>query len=257
MLPILQIGPLALPAPTLLLMIGLLVGLEMAERQAARFGVQADDIYTVTLTAVIAGLVGARLTYAALNLPAFVEYPLNLLAPRPQMFNAAGGLGFALAAALVSVWRRRLGLWVTADAATGLLAVMAVALGLAHLASGDAFGAPARLPWAVYLWGELRHPSQVYETLAAVAIGAVVWPWRWLAAQSGARPGLRFWLFAGLSAAARLALETFRGDSVILWNTFRAAQLVAWLALAICLWQIGRRIAVKVEETEPVSPGNE
>lgn len=249
MLPILQIGPLALPLPTLLLMAGLLAGLELAERQAERFGVKADDIYTLTLAGVIAGLVGARLTYAALNSAAFIEYPLNLLTPRPQMLNAAGGLGFALAAALVTLWVRKLPLWPTADAASGLLAVMALAIGLAHLASGDAFGAPAQLPWAINLWGEMRQPSQVYEILAAAGILALLWPWGWLIRQARAHPGLRLWLFVGLSAAARLALESFRGDSTILWNTFRAAQLAAWLALALSLWQIGRRVALTEDET--------
>lgn len=243
MLPILQIGPLALPLPTLILMVGLLAGLELAERQAERFGVKADTIYSMTLAAVVAGIVGARLTYVAQYPAAFLETPLDLISPRPQMFNAAGGYVLALAAALVYLWSRKLAFWPTVDAATTLFAVMAVAFGLSHLASGDAFGVPAQVPWAIRLWGEMRQPAQIYETLAALVILVLVWPGRAIAVFTLQRPGLRFWAFVALSAGARLVLETYRGDSTILANSFREAQVIAWVILAVSLWQIGRRIA--------------
>ena len=251
MLPILQIGPLALPAPTLILMIGLLAGLELAEKQAERFGVKADHIYSVTLAAVIAGLIGARLAYVAQYPTAFLENPLELLSPRPQMLNATGGYVLALAAALVYLWSRKLAFWPTIDAATSLFAVMAIGFGLSHLASGDAFGAPAQVPWAISLWGEMRHPSQIYETLAALVITALVWPGGSISIHTLQRPGLRFWAFMALCAGSRVVLETYRGDSTILWNSFREAQVIAWVALAFSLWQIGRRIAPSNAEDLP------
>lgn len=250
MLPILQIGPLALPAPTIILMLGLWLGLELAEKQAIFFGVKAEHIYNLTLAAVIAGLIGARLTYAAQYPSAFVENPLNLMVPRPQMLDATGGMLFALAAVLVYMAYRKMVFWITADAVTSLLAVMTITLGLSHLASGDAFGAPAHVPWAILLWGEMRHPSQVYETLAALAIATAVWPGRFITTATSQHPGLRFWIFVALSAAARLILETFRGDSLVLWNSFREAQLIAWVVLAVSLWQIGRRIEASSPEAD-------
>lgn len=247
MLPILQIGPLALPTPALLLLLGFWIALELTEKQAHLFGTDARQIYNMTLTVVLAGLVGARLAYAASAPTIFLENPLDLLAPRPQMLDAAGGAAVGLLAALVYGWLRKLPLWPTLDAAVTLFSVLAVTLGLMHFASGEAFGAPARLPWSIDLWGELRHPTQVYETLAALAIAAVIWPYTaWMGGRitrhTRAWPGFRFWIFLELSAAARLILETFRGDSVLVWNAFRQAQLIAWLVLAISLWQIGARL---------------
>ncbi len=49
---------------------------------------------------------------------------------------------------------------------------MMLAVPLANLASGDAFGAPSSLPWAIELWGAARHPVQIYE---AVAAGLILW----------------------------------------------------------------------------------
>jgi len=242
MLPILQIGPLALPAPALILLVGFWIGLDLAEKHAHHFGADPKAIYNLALVAMIAGLVGARFAYAAQSPGPFLENPLNLLTPRPQMLDSAGGTMIGLLAALVYGWLRKLPLWSTLDAATSLLSALAVTLGLVNFASGDAFGAPAQLPWAIQLWGEARHPSQVYETLAALLIAAIVWPGRPVAQHSRLRPGFRFWVFLALSAGARLFLETFRGDSTLVWNAFRQAQLIAWPVLAVSLWQIGRRL---------------
>jgi phosphatidylglycerol---prolipoprotein diacylglyceryl transferase len=255
MLPVINIGPLALPAPEFILLLGFWIGLEFSEKQSPRYRVTPSQIYSLVLIALVAGLVGARLVYAARNLAAFLANPLNLLALRPEMLDGLGGLVFALGGAAIYLRIRHMPLWGTLDALTTFLAVLAVTLGLSHFASGDAFGAPSKVPWAIELWGEHRHPSQVYETLAALMIAIATWPGGWISRRSeypvggesdavrqAIRPGLRFWVFLALSAAARLFLETFRGDSTLLLGMFRQAQVIAWLVLAVSLWQIGRRL---------------
>src|SRR5512133_1053367 len=132
MLPILQIGPLALPVPELLLLIGFWVGLDLTEKQAERFGVKAGPIYNMALAAVVAGLIGARLVYAAHYPAAFLESPLTLLTPRPQMLDGTGGMVVGLLAGFIYSRVQRLAFWSTLDAVTTLFAVMAVTLGLSH-----------------------------------------------------------------------------------------------------------------------------
>ncbi|MBE0698218.1 MAG: prolipoprotein diacylglyceryl transferase [Anaerolineaceae bacterium] len=264
MLPVINIGPLALPAPQLILLIGFWLGLEISEKQASHFKIDAAKIYNLVLIAMLAGLVGARLAYAIQSPAAFRESPLNLLALRPEMLDGTGGWLAALAAGLIYMRVKKLALWPAFDAVSGLLVVLGVSVGLAHLASGDAFGAPTQLPWAIRLWGAQRHPSQVYETLAALLVGIATWPGRRISRASiqPGREGLRFWAFIALSAAARIFLEAFRGDSILLADSLRIAQLVAWVALGFSLWQIGRRIQLASatapkeqampEENEPV-----
>jgi len=244
MLPVIHIGPLALPTPQIILLLGFWLGLELAEKQAHRFQADSSQVYSLTLIGIVAGLIGARLAYAARLPSAFLSNPLNLLAPRPEMLDPIGGWVTAVLVVLIAMRARRLPFWQTLDALTTLLAVLAVTLGLAHFASGDAFGLPTRVPWAIELWGERRHPTQVYETLAAMLVAAAIWPGSRIATYSGqpGLAGLRFWAFLGLSAAARIFLETFRGDSVLMLNSFRQAQVIAWFILALSLWQIGLRL---------------
>jgi phosphatidylglycerol:prolipoprotein diacylglycerol transferase len=181
-----------------------------------------------------AGLVGARLAYASRFLDAYRADPLGLLSLNPATLAAPEGALLGLAAAVIYSAGRGLPLWPTLEALAPGAAVMAAALGLAHAASGDAFGAPTDVPWRIWLWDEHRHPSQWYELAAALAVLAV---WAgWTRTERGrAGDGLGFLLVAGLLAGARVFLEAFRGDSVLMASGLRAAQVWALLVLAGCL----------------------
>jgi phosphatidylglycerol:prolipoprotein diacylglycerol transferase len=117
---------------------------------------------------------------------------------------------------------------------------MAIAIGISHLASGNAFGKPTDLPWGIHLWGATRHPSQIYEIiLATLALIAVLFmdKSRWVKI-----PGIIFLVFISLTALSRLFLEAFRGDSFLLAIGFRLPQVIAWVILAVCLGLIGWRM---------------
>jgi prolipoprotein diacylglyceryltransferase len=246
MLPYLPLGPFLLQVPGLALLAGVWLGSSAAETEAGRLATgQAHAsrlpaaIYNLILLSLVAGLAGARLAYAAGSLSAYAANPLSLLALTPATLLPGAGLVVGIVAALLYGRRMRLPLRPTLDALAPGLAIFLVAMGVAHLLSGDAFGAPAYAPggntplsWAIYLWDEYRHPTQIYETAAALAV--------WFVARRrpfglGGR-GLNFLAVAALSALARIFIEAFRGDSVILAGGFRAAQLAGLAALAGALW---------------------
>jgi phosphatidylglycerol---prolipoprotein diacylglyceryl transferase len=240
MLPVLQIGPLALQTPGLILLLGIWISLWLAERGAHRHGIDPSHLYNLALLALLSGLVGGRLFYVLFYPSAFAASPRSVFSLNPGLFDIWGAVLAGLMAAFIYGSRKKLSFWPTLDALTPGLAVMTIAISLSNLASGNAFGAPTQLPWAIDLWGALRHPSQVYEALAALGILAIV-----LFLQRSDKikiPGLLFLAFLALTAAARLFLEAFRGDSVLLPNGWRIMQINAWLLLAACLWLIHRRI---------------
>lgn len=241
MLPVLQIGPLAMQTPGLVLLFGLWLGLTLAEKLATRFKSNANNIYNLVFTALVAGVIGARISYAALNFEAFRSSPLSLFSLNPGLLDPVSGLFIGVFAAAAYANRKKFPLWHTLDALTPLFAVMAVAFGLAHLASGDSFGMPTEMPWAIELWGAKRHPTQIYESFLAILILGYFWLRGW---PTSRLPGESFWLFLSLSGGARLLVEGFRGDSQILPNGFRLAQIAAWLILAISLWMLERRKSV-------------
>lgn len=237
MLPVVNVGPLALQTPGLALLIGLWLGLSLAERYSAKRGVLPDLLYNLVFVALVGGVIGARLAYLLRYPEAFAGNLLSLASLNPGLLDPLGGLAAGVAIGAIYAQRKKLALWPTLDALTPLLAVMAVAMGISHLLSGAAFGAATQLPWAIDLWGARRHPSQVYEILAAAAILGALWPGRWRESKPAGR---YFLLFVAISALARLFLEAFRGDSLLLPGGWRAAQALAWLALAASLWGLGR-----------------
>jgi len=238
MLPTLQVGPAALQTSGLILLAGLWLGMALAERFAPQRQISAGQLYNLFLTALLAGLIGGRLTYALRYPAAFAQNPLSLISPNPGLFSVNDGLVVALLAAWIYANRKKIPIWAALDAFTPAFMVMMIAIGLAHAAGGSAFGAETTLPWGVKLWGARRHPSQIYETLAALAIFLLLLPQRRSIAELP--QGVYFLAFISLSAAARLFFEAFRGDSLLLPGGFRLAQIIAWLVLAASLYGIHR-----------------
>jgi phosphatidylglycerol:prolipoprotein diacylglycerol transferase len=236
--PTLQLGPLAIQVPGLILLLGIWVGLTLSERYAPRRGIAVNTLYNLVFLGLAAGIIGARLSYIIRYPSIFLDNPASIISLNPGLLDLWGGSAMAFIAVMISGQKKNLAIWPTVDTLTPLLAVMAVALGLAHAASGSAFGSETNLPWAIELWGAQRHPTQIYETLVALIVLFIVWPKReiWFTFN----PGIYFSFFIAISAAFRLFLEAFRADSVLILGGFRSAQFIAWIALALSLWAIAR-----------------
>lgn len=236
MFPTIQIGPLAVQAPGLIVLGGLWLGLSLAERLALPDREAANHLYNLTFAALIAGILGARLAYLARFPDAFLASPLSLLSLNPGLLDQNAGIAVGLIAALIYGQRKGLPFWPTLDRLTPLFAVFAVAISISNLASGTAFGAPTDLPWGIELWGAVRHPTQIYA--AFLAAGILLLVIRWHKRENNA--GAVFLQFVAYTAAARLLVEGFRGDSLLVGSGLRLAQLVAWAILALSLWGLWR-----------------
>jgi len=232
MYPYLRLGPFLLQLPLLALLVGVWIGSSLTEKEAVRLKLPSASVANLIFVGLMAGMVGARLAYAARYLQAYLDNPLSLLALNLNTLAGFDGLLIGLVVAALYGWRKKLPLRLTLDALAPGLAAFMIALGVTHLLSGDAFGAPTELPWSIYLWNEFRHPSQIYEILAAVVILFIVIK----RPQSQAGDGINFLMWVALSSAARIFLEAFRGDSMIWPGGFRAAQVVSLIVLAITLF---------------------
>lgn len=238
MLPIVNLGPLAIQLPGLIILLGIWLGLTLAERFSEKNGIASTTLYNLVFIAMLGGVIGARLSFLIRYPEFFLENPSSIISLNTNLLDPVGGFATGLILATIYISRKRLPLWAVLDSLTPFLAVMAVVLGLSHLSSGNAYGMESDVLWSIELWGARRHPTQIYETGFAVLILIILWPGRsfWKNKPSG----LYFLSFTGLSAVARILNETFRADSALLPGGIRIAQLVAWLILGICLYGIYR-----------------
>jgi len=223
------------PRDLILVIAAIWIGLWLAEKRSEKHGISVNDLNNIVFFPLIGYILGGRILFALENLSAFAQNPQSLISFNLDLFDPIGGLAIALIVAMVYGQRQKLSLWPTLDALTPLFAVFALGLGLAHLASGSAFGKETSLPWGIQLWGATRHPSQVYEILAALLILGLLW-----FQKSESRPGIYFLTFAALTSGSRLFLEAFRGDSTLIFGGLRTAQVVAWIVLAISLYLLDR-----------------
>ena len=219
------------PRHLILLVAALWIGLTLAEKRTARHGISKDALNNIVFYSVIGYIIGGRILFAVANLSAFTQSPLSLFSVNVDLFDPLGALVVALLVGFVYGQRQKLRLWGTLDALTPFFATLAAGLSLSHLAAGTAFGSPTTAPWGIDLWNATRHPSQIYELFASLAVFSLLW-----FQKSDSRPGILFLAFAALAAGSRLFLEAFRGDSALVFGEFRLAQIWAWIALAIALF---------------------
>lgn len=219
------------PRHLILLVAALWVGMMLAEKRSERHGISKEMLNNLVYYSLFGYILGGRLLYALANFSVFLQSPLSLFSLNFDLFDPLAGLVTAVLVGLVYGSRKKLSLWHTLDALTPLFAVLAVGLALSHLVAGTAFGSPTELPWGIEQWNATRHPSQIYELVAALLI--LVWIWFW---KSDPPPGRLFLIFSASTAAARLFLEAFRGDSTLVLGGLRLAQILAWVVLALALF---------------------
>ncbi len=215
------------PRDLILPLLAAWVGMLLTGKQAKRASTPEAGLDAVFAALAITFLVSGRLLYAVEHLTAFTQNPISLVSLNASLFDAGGAAVWAAIAALNVMQRRRMNIWATLDLLTPFLAAVAVGVGLGHLASGTAFGSETRVPWAIELWGAMRHATQIYEILTALFIFGIIW-----FGGTYRTAGGKFMLFVALSAGSRLIIEAFRGDSTLVFGGLRMAQILALLVLA-------------------------
>jgi phosphatidylglycerol:prolipoprotein diacylglycerol transferase len=219
------------PRHLILLVAALWIGLALAEKRSERHNISKEALNNIVYYSLFGYILGGRLLYALSNLSAFVQSPFSLFSLNIDLFDPLAALAVAFVVGLIYGSRQKLPLWSTLDALTPLFAMLAIGLSLSHLAAGTAFGSPTDLPWGIDLWNATRHPSQIYDLIASL----LVFAWIWFR-KADAQPGIPFLTFAALTISARLFLETFRGDSTLIFGGLRLTQILAWIALAAVLF---------------------
>jgi phosphatidylglycerol:prolipoprotein diacylglycerol transferase len=216
------------PRHFILVFAALWIGLTLAEKRTERHGVSKEQLNNLTFYGILAYVIGGRVLFALSNLSAFTPSPLSIFSPNPDLFDLSSGLITMLLVGMIYGQRQKLPFWGALDALTPLFATLAIGLHLSHLAAGTAFGSPTTLPWDIELWNATRHPTQIYELIAALIIFGMLW-----FRKSDLPAGILFLNFIALTAGARLLLEAFRGDSTLVFGGLRLAQILAWIILAI------------------------
>jgi len=253
MLPVLQIGPVAVRAPELALLAGLWLGLEIASRAGKRHGLDPDRIYSIGFWSTLGGAVAARAAFVWMNLSIYQQIQpvsralLSAISLSPGTEIEWIGLLVALLIAAALTRRWKLPALRLADAFSPGLAAMAAAVSFANLLSGEAYGIETSLPWGISLWGAQRHPIQIYFALAFIGILVVLWRW-----QDRPNPaGMLCQWFLIFSGMTILLIEPLRADSPLVLNDIRAPQVIALVLVLAAMGGFALRAPSRAEVSPP------
>lgn len=237
MFPTISLGPLVLPTIGVVYLVGLWFSLNQIERAARRLGLNAETVYGLAVTGLVAGLIGGRLLFVLEYWAAFQENLISIVWPLNNGYNLVGGLFFGLAGAFFYGRYHTLSPFPTLDALTPGLITAFIALSLADFLAGPGYGTLSSVPWAIPVFGLLRHPVQVYEMILGLL--ALLLFWRILL-ERRVFPGQTFLLTFAFYSAGRLFLDAFRGNAALTGGGYHLTQLVAFAVMMGCLLLLAR-----------------
>src|SRR5690606_16382345 len=236
------------------MMLAFLIGAWLIDRELRRHDLSSDYGGELLLGAVVGGIIGAKLWYAALHGP-------ESLFQREGLVYYGGFIAGTPGVILVG-WRRRVPIrWTMHLVAPALAAGHAVGRVGGYVVGGE-YGAPSPLPWRgalpegalaryagamVNLFGIAPppgtepgtllavHPTQLYEVAMMLGVFALLWAWRRRELGTG-------WLFGAylvMAGTERFLVEFLRAkdDRFLGSLTYAQGTSIALVVIGLLLWR--------------------
>ena len=236
-------GPLEITGFGVAMLLAFVIGQMAASEELERRGWDSGIMSDVTIAAVVGGLVGAKIYYA------FLVGEPGAIFSRAGFVFWGGLMGGIVATALVVYFKRESFAKISDAAAPGLAAAYAVGR-TGCWAVGDDYGIPWDGPLAVAFpngappstvanltqqfgltqYGDLPpsqvlavHPTQLYQTVMAMVMFAILWKMR----DHKHATGWLFGLYCVLAGLERFIVEFFRAKDDRFFGNFTMAQMIA------------------------------
>ena len=235
----LNLGPVRLNAYGLMIALGVIAAVWLCGRLLEQQGVGTrDDISSIAVWAVPAGVIGGRLYHVVTDWERFRGHYFDTVKIWQGGLGIWGGIALGV---LVGMWAaRRRGLSVS-----GVVTCATPALPLAQAIgrwgnwwNQELFGRPTSLPWGLkvsdstaraagYDAGTLFHPTFLYESLACLALCGVL---LFVLKKFSLRPGRLFFVYTAGYTTFRFFIEGIRIDPA---HSAGGLRLNQWVALIV------------------------
>jgi phosphatidylglycerol---prolipoprotein diacylglyceryl transferase len=215
-----------------IVMVGVIAGSLIVERELSRRGEKGDRIWDALIYVLPAGIIGARLWYVLNAIlggnRSYLDNPASIIRVWEGGLHIFGGFLLGTAALLYYLRQNKLDPWLFLDAA-GPAALVGQGIGrLANFINQELYGPPTTLPWGIPISAEHRllqyqdlglfpvdstrfHPTFAYEMLWNFAsAGLLLWLSRRF--KEDMKPGTIFAGWLVLAGIGRVIIEFFRPD---------------------------------------------
>ena len=250
-----HLGPLDLRMYGLCIALGVIAAVWLSSRRWEARGGDPDDIGTIALWAVPAGVIGARMYHVATDWELYRGRWIDTLKITQGGLGIPGGILAGVLAGLVVVRIKKL-------PAVELLDVVAPALPLAQAIgrfgnyfNQEVFGRPTSLPWGLridpafrpeaYLNYSYFHPTFAYEGLWNIGLMFLL---LWLDKHKNLHRGELFTLYVFGYSLGRFWVESLRSDHASLIYGLRVN---TWMSLIVGLISLGILIRMHLKGPAP------
>lgn len=257
----LNIGPLSLHMYGIAIAVGVFAGVVIARRRIEAWGGDPEDVTTIAIIAVPAGLIGARVYHVITDWQLY-----NNDKWYEAFFIWKGGLGipggilFGAVAGIITAKRMHLDWRVLADAAAPAIPISQAIGRIGNWFNQELYGRPTDLPWALeiadpagYPPGTTFHPTFLYEGLWNVGVSILIVV---LGRSFILRKGRWFAVYVIGYGLGRLWVESLRIDSA---NEIFGLRVNTWISLiaiaAGLLWLFWGGSPIDREATDELRDG--
>ena len=222
----------------IMIAIGLYVAIQVALREAARRGMNRDQLMNVALLAAVLGIVGGRLYYVVQNNPSFYwHHPAEIIAVWQGGMAFFGAMFGGAVAVAISAWRWHIPFWSLLDVgAIGMTIGQAIGR-IGNIINGDIVG------YKTNGWGfEYTNPNtfgppnvpvqpaSLYELLISLALFVLLWNLR-----SRVHPdGMLAMIYIVLYSVSQFFIFFVR-DNVVVLGGLKQAQVTSLVVIALTL----------------------
>ena len=209
-----SIGPFTVHGYGLMIAIGIIVALLVAERRAKKKGMNADYVYTATFLIAIIGFLGGKLMYMIVEWKTTIEHPLEMLTGNG--FVVYGGIITGLLTAFVYFRKKKVSFPEYADL---LVPCIAIAQGFGRIGcfmAGCCYGRPTDAWFGIVFKNSPFAPNNVKlipTQLFSSAGDFLIFLLLTLYSKKRKTPGQVTALYFILYSIGRFIIEIFRNDN--------------------------------------------
>ena len=238
---IFQLGGFELRWYSLAIMTGIIAAMFLAIYESRRKGLPENEIFSLTLWVVLAGIFGARLFHVIDQWSFYAANPSLILQFQRGGLAIWGGLAGGMVATVVYARMKHLPMGRLFDVITPGLLVAQIIGRFGCIVNGDAYGGVTNVPWAfIYtnpgalippeLMGVPTHPYPVYEIIwNGLALLAI-----WRLRPVFKKDSLLFLSYLPIYAVGRFLLTYVRQEKIWFWG-LQEAQVIAIAIMVISI----------------------
>lgn len=212
--------------------IGIIVAVSIGERLIKKIGLSSDDMFSLSVYALIGGILGGKLLYILVEIQDFIDDPYKFISTLGSGFVIYGSIIGGIIAVFIFCRIRKLKLFKILDL---LIPCVAIAQGFGRIGcflAGCCYGKVTECALGMTIHSPYtsdvskRYPTQIFSSIFDFALGfLLLWYWSKVGKDEKVN-GKVFALYLILQSAGRFAVEFIRDDPRGVIGPFTTSQFI-------------------------------